>query len=138
MKRAFDNIKILGYQTTLVLYIITIFSIFRYVRVKQSYLYLSRSYVQKRFLRMDDESHRLGVKQEITTKEFRTDAKILLSRSGHDLTPLIFSCLKERNDNKILLKNFVRSLNKDKYATELHSIGLGQKGLYVSSVGINY
>ncbi len=37
---------------------------------------------------MDDEMHRQGIKEELTTKE-NLPTRCLLSNSGHDLTPLI-------------------------------------------------
>lgn len=36
---------------------------------------------------MDDEMHRHGIKEELTTKE-NLPSRCFLSNSGHDLTPL--------------------------------------------------
>ena len=82
-----------------------------------------RTASRRRWLRMDDELARAGIKVELTTREEYMERRFTrLSQSQHDLTPMLASEITEW-------------LNKKKKSDIAVNSGMGRKGLYVASIG---
>lgn len=85
--------------------------------------------VSTKYLRMDDEISRAGIKEELTTRDDYLDSRFVrLSSSGHDLTPML------PNEVEAQLAAAGRSCVME--AIDEHMfLGQGRRGLYVCDIG---
>jgi peptide methionine sulfoxide reductase MsrB len=91
----------------------------------------------KKWISMDDEVNRVGIKDDLTTKDDYLNSKFTrLSPSGHDLTPLDVNAVEE------LLRSLEATLNDipvksidDSLSGRYRYQGENQKGIYVCKIG---
>jgi peptide methionine sulfoxide reductase MsrB len=82
-----------------------------------------------RFLRMDDETARYGIKDDLTTKDdYLANRFVKLSRSYYDLTPMT----TEEKEN---YKNSIQHDDKKRTFRNSSYLGENQKGIYVCVIG---
>ena len=88
-----------------------------------------------RYLKMDDEIARKGIKEELTTREEYLDGRFTrLSKSGHDLTPLTLDEV-ERKKAEQNTGNTGNDGNAGNENVITPFLGYNQKGLYVCNIG---
>lgn len=84
----------------------------------------------KHSIRMDDESPRLGIKTELTTRDEYLETRFKkLSLSGHDLTPFNNNDLDEWIQEYKHIYDNICNDNDDKF------LGRNKKGIYVCYIG---